>query len=504
MRTKRVLINLITDVFPMLLISFLGIFKFKLFVQVLGQEIQGMYQLFTQIMFYISIVDGGLGSAVLHALYRPNTTNNQEQMNEILSGAKRIFSLLGILVYGIAFIVSFLVPFFIKDNPFEYRYVVTTFLLFALSSVISYFFVPYQCLLEVKEERYVYNLIYQIGQIMQSVLEITLLLMGVDFLLILLMHSVVKVVTYSIVAIAAKKKFPEYNYHNKKKDYTFKHQVKHLMFHKINGLVGSNIDVLIITRFLGLTATNIYSTYNYIINMMKQIIEKIYSSTLAILGNILSVDKEQAYKLFRELNSMMFYIATAVCVPLVLAIDSFIEIWYENMIQTDTLIAFAFSGILFLAIIKIAITVFVNAGGLFEQTKKCAMVDTIVNFTLSFILVHVLGISGVLLATCISVFIAEYVMKTVVIHKEIFKCSSMTYFVSNVKFWIVVVIDIIIGYKVVSFFTLSNIFVWFITFAIYTLINGVVVLVIYKLFNETAFLQRFGRLVRHKGEADEN
>ena len=68
MRTKRVVINLITDVFPMLLISILGIFKFKLFVQVLGQEIQGMYQLFTQIMFYISIVDGGLGSAVLHAL----------------------------------------------------------------------------------------------------------------------------------------------------------------------------------------------------------------------------------------------------------------------------------------------------------------------------------------------------------------------------------------------------------------------------------------------------
>lgn len=479
----------------MLLISILGIFKFKLFVQVLGQETQGMYQLFTQIMFYISIVDGGLGSAVLHALYRPNTTDNQEQMNAILSGAKRIFSLLGILVYGIAFLVSFLVPFFIKDNPFEYQYVLITFLLFALSSVISYFFVPYQCLLEVKEERYVYNLIYQIGQIMQSVLEITLLLMGVDFLLILLMHSVVKIITYSIIAIAAKKKFPEYNYHQEKKDYTFKGQVKHLMFHKINGLVGSNIDVLIITRFLGLTATNIYSTYNYIINMMKQIIEKIYSSTLAILGNILSSDKEQAYKLFRELNSMMFFIATVVCVPLALAIDSFIEIWYENMIQTDILVAYAFTGILFLAIVKIAVTVFVNAGGLFEQTKKCAITDTLVNFSLSFILVHVLGVSGVLFATCISVFVAEYIMKTVVIHRTIFKCSSMAYFVGNIKFWIIVVIDVVIGCKIISFFALDNIFIWFLTFTIYTLINGIVVLGIYVLLRETAFLQRFRRLI---------
>ena len=138
---------------------------------------------------------------------------------------------------------------------------------------------------------------------------------------------------------------------NEKKYYNFRHQIKHLMFHKINGLVGSNIDVLIITRFLGLTATNVYSTYNYIVNMVKQMIEKISSSTLAILGNILSVDKEQAYKLFRELNSMMFYIATIICVPLFLAINFFIEIWYENMIETDWLVAGAFSAFLFLVIV---------------------------------------------------------------------------------------------------------------------------------------------------------
>lgn len=499
MRTKRVLLNLITDVFPMVIVSILGIFKFKLFVQVLGQEVQGMYQLFTQIMFYVSIVDGGLGSAVLHALYAPNTKGNKEEMNAILSGAKRTFSFLGIIVYGLAFLVSFFVPFLIKNNPFEYYYVVITFLLFAASSVVSYFFVPYQSLLEVKEHRYIYNSIFQMGQITQSILEIVLLLNGVEFLLILLMHSVVKLVVYSTVAIIAKKKFPEYNFHNEKKDYTFRKQVKHLIFHKINGLVGSNIDVLIVTRFLGLTATNVYSTYNYIINMMKQIIEKVYSSTLAILGNILSGDKEQAYKLFRELNSMMFFIATVVCVPLVLAINPFIEIWYENMIQTDYLIAYAFTGILFLSIVKIAITVFVNAGGLFEQTKKCAMVDTFVNLTLSLTLVHFLETSGVLFATCISVFIAEYIMKTLVIHKELFNRSSAAYFFSNIKFFVIVAVDLLIGQKIVPFMGLDNIFMWFLSFAVYTIVNGVIILGIYILFHETKFVKRLTNLVKRKG-----
>lgn len=499
MRTKKALLNLITDVFPMIIVSILGIFKFKLFVQVLGQEVQGLYQFFTQVMVYIAIVDGGLGSAVLHAMYRPNSAGKQEEINAILSGAKRIFSFLGIVVYGIAFLVSFLVPFFIKDNPFEYSYVVTAFLLFALSSVISYFFVPYQSLLEVKEQRYIYNMAEQLGQITQSSLEIILLLNGVDFFVILLMHSVVRLTAYLSMAFIAKKKFPEYNYHYERKDYTFKRQVKHLIFHKINGLVGSNIDVMIITSFLGLTASNVYSTYNYIVNMVRKIVDKIYTAIQAILGNILSSNKEQAYKLFRELNSMLFYIATAVSVPLVLAINSFIEIWYENMIETDLKVAYGFTGILFLGIVKIAVVVFVNAGGLFEETKKCAIADTVINFTLSLILVRLFGISGVLFATCTAVFVAEYIMKTVIIHKEIFECSSKTYFVGNIKFWAIALIDLWIGWKILPVLMLKNIFTWFLSFAIYTILNGGVLLGIYMLLRETAFMERLINLVKHKG-----
>ncbi len=498
MRTKKVFLNLITDVVPMLIVSILGIFKFKLFVQVLGQEVQGLYQFFTQIMVYIAIVDGGLGSAVLYAMYRPNSTGKQEEMNAILSGAQRIFSLLGIGVYGLAFIVSFFVPFLIKDNPFEYSYVIITFLLFALSSVISYFFVPHQCLLEVKECKYIYNTVYQLGQIIQSAVEIAMLLAKVNFFVILLMHSVVRLIAYLVMALLAKRKFPECSYHSEQKDYTFRKQVKHLLFHKINGLVGSNIDVMIITGFLGLVASNVYSTYNYIIAMVRKIIDKIYSALLAIIGNILSSDKEQAYKLFKELNSMLFYIATVVSVPLVLAVNSFIEIWYENMIETNIMVAYGFVGILFLGTVKIAVIVFVNAGGLFEQTKKCAITDTIINLTLSLVLVQFMGISGVLFATCVAVFVAEYIMKTVVIHKEIFNCSSKTYFVGNLKFWVLAFVDLWIGTKLMSAVVLGNMLMWFFVFTVFTVLNGLLVLGIYKLLGETEFMNRVVNLIRRK------
>ena len=64
MKTKKTFLNLISEVIPMIIVSFLGIFKLKIFIQVLGNETLGLYQLFSQIMVYVAIVDGGLGSAI--------------------------------------------------------------------------------------------------------------------------------------------------------------------------------------------------------------------------------------------------------------------------------------------------------------------------------------------------------------------------------------------------------------------------------------------------------
>ena len=96
MRTKKALLNFITDVLPLIVVSILGIYKLKYFILILGKETLGLYQLFTQIMVYIALVDGGLSSAVLYALYKPNVDKNTQKMNMILAAAKKVFSLIGI------------------------------------------------------------------------------------------------------------------------------------------------------------------------------------------------------------------------------------------------------------------------------------------------------------------------------------------------------------------------------------------------------------------------
>lgn len=490
-KTRKTALILVTDVVPLLIISLLGIFKVKLFIEYLGNETMGLYNLFSNIMVYVSLVDGGIASAVLYSLYKPNADGDNKKLSELLSGALVVFSKIGMIVFGIAFIVSFFVVFLIKNCSFDYWYIVVTFLLFSLSNVIAYFFVPFKELLQVKEKKYIYNIVGQTGQIVLSVLEIIMLVTGFKFGYILLMHSVVRLVAQLIVYFISKRMYPEINFRNPNKDFSFKKYLGSLIFHKINGLISSNIDTVIISSMLGLAYVAIYSAYSYIITMMKNILGKLSSSMTAIVGNSLVHNKERMYEVYMEFNSMLFYVAISVCVPLIIAINGFIGIFYEGKIETSFLIALSFTLILFVFVIKQSTIMFVNAGGLYKETKHCAIVDTCINLTLSLTLVHFIGISGVLFATAIAVFVAEYTLKSIVVHKHIFNRSPFPYFIKNVNFFILFAMDLLLGIYIHSQFTISSLGKWFLYFIPYTLINGLVILLIFKIFGETKFMGRF-------------
>lgn len=498
MRTKKTIINFITDTIPLIIVSLLGIFKIKLFIQVLGSETLGLYQLFSQIMVYVALVDGGLSSAVLFSLYKPNAENDKKKFNAILSASFKTFSKIGMIVFLIAFLVSFFVPFFIKDSSFSNWYITLTFLLFSLSNVVGYFFVPYNCLVEVKEKKYIYNLTNQIGQIVLSVLEIIMLLLNIKFSYILIMHSVVKLIASLVEVYICKKEFPDVKINQKEKDYSFKKHINSLLFHKINGLVGSNIDTIIISSLLGLQDVAIYSTYNYIINMLKNILGKLSASMTAIVGNSLVKSKNKMYELYEEFNSILFFIAIVLCTPLTLAIDDFIWIFYEGEIAVNFLIAISFVSILFIYIIKMNTNMFINAGGLYKETRYCAVIDTIVNLILSLSLVNIIGIPGVLFATAISTFIAEYIFKSKVVHNHVFAISPKKYYLKNIKFFIIYVIDLVMGYYIINLFTINNIFIWFIIFIIYTIINALIILIIFIFLKEDKIIGRLKLVLKRR------
>ena len=494
MRTKTSLLNLITGVVPYIILSFIGLFKMKYFIQFLGDETLGLYQFFSQLMIYIALVDGGLTSAVLYALYKPNSEKDEKKLYSILLGARKTFNKIGLSIFGISFLISLVVPFLVETNEFSNNYITFTFMLFALTNVITYFFIPSQVILEVKEKKFIANIIEQSGLILQGITEIILLVNGFNFITILFTHILFKILTLLTIFVISKKLYKN-PYKKLKPNYCFSKQIKHLLVHKVNGLVGSNIDILIISSLFGLSTVAVYSTYNFIYNAVKTIVSKISTSVTAIIGNF----KHQTEKLeefFMEFNNLMFFIACSICVPLALSISDFVRIWYEGSIKTNYMLGIAFSLLLLTFIIKIPTTVFVSAFGLFKETKLAAICDSVVNLLLSFTLIQFLGIEGVVFATVVAVTIAEYILKNRIVFKHVFNKSNINYQKYNFKFFVVFILDLLLGFFITSFFKFNNIGIWALFYTLFTLINACLIFAVFYLLNVHHFINRYVNMIK--------
>ncbi len=92
MRTKKAILTILSDILPQILLAIIGLVKSHFFIANLGTDVNGLYTNYSQIMRYITIVDGGLTSAILYRLYKPIAEKDDETVSRILSRFSRHFS----------------------------------------------------------------------------------------------------------------------------------------------------------------------------------------------------------------------------------------------------------------------------------------------------------------------------------------------------------------------------------------------------------------------------
>lgn len=498
MRTKSTIINFITDALPQVLILLLGLVKTKFFIQILGEAQLGLYQLYGQIVAYLVLVEGGIGSAILFRLYSPLNHKNQKQIDGIMSAGRFLFRIIACLILVLGFIISFFIGFFIQDSAenFSFSFMQITFLIYLLSQALYYFTIPHRVLFEADQKKYVPNLVFQTVAIVKAILEIIIVCSGLGLIAVLVSLVICSLIANIIILIVFKKYYKKVNF-KAKKDFTMLKDVKDLFINTLGILVTSNIDILIISKIIGLGYVVIYSTYNYFVEGIKQFIDKISSSVMSGVGDLLVESKEKALKVFNEFNEFVFFVASIICVPMFVFINKFIEIWYKGEIVTNIVWALLFTMILFYQITKIPLKVFTYSSGKFKEVKVFVIVEVIVNLTLSLILVRFMGITGVLLATVISMFVADWCTKPFVIFKKIIEGNVWKYYKNYIMNTLFIVFVSIVIYLIVPT-GYSSLIVCLLLGAGTVIVNFIVMTIYYIVTKQYSFVYRFGIINRFK------
>ena len=265
--------------------------------------------------------------------------------------------------------------------------------------------------------------------------------------------------------------------------------VKDLSINTLGNLLTNNIDILIISKIIGLPFVVIYTTYNYFVEALKQFVDKIAGATMASVGDLIIESKEKAGKVFDEFNQMVSYIGSVLCAPLFIIVNQFIDIWYEGEIVTSISLAILFTIILYYQVIRIPLKVYTFSSGKFREIKIFVILEILINVTLSIILAKFMGIPGVLIATVTSLFIADFTTKPVVIYKKIIEGNCFKYYIKAISNMIFVTICLAVYYFIFPR-SYSNIFICILFGGLVGILHLIVTTLYYKITNQVQFFER--------------
>ncbi|WRK53694.1 hypothetical protein SD457_00695 [Coprobacillaceae bacterium CR2/5/TPMF4] len=114
-----------------------------------------------------------------------------------------------------------------------------------------------------------------------------------------------------------------------------------MSFHKIGSVIVTGTDNLIITKFVSLSATGIYSNYLIIISSINSFLTQIFSSITASVGNLISEkDENKIYSVFKNILFLNFLLYLITSGGMFIIFNDFITIWLGEQYTFSLYIVF--------------------------------------------------------------------------------------------------------------------------------------------------------------------
>ncbi len=410
-----------------------------IFTNKLGAEYLGIGGLFSNILTILSFAELGLGSTLVYRLYKPFAEKDYNKINLYLKLYKKIYNIIIIiiLITGIA-----IIPFlgYLTEAPNVKESLIVLYLLYLSHTISSYLFVYKKTLLTADQKDYVVSLFNEIFNVIMNIFQCLVLIFYKDFIIYLIIAIICSILNNVACSLYVEKKYKFLKNETKGKLSKeeideFKNDTKGLMMTKVASTAFSGTDNIFISTFIGIEYVGILSNYTLILSTINSLMNKIFSSITASVGN-LAVSKDSAEKTERVLFKMFFLNTTMysyICIGLSLLIGEFVTKYWLNgdYYLTNTIIVLTIFE-LYLRSIHYPLYTTRNAMGLFSQYRIIFVFAAILNIILDFILVNWLGISGLIIATILCRGIT-YITDIYVVYKFGFKKSFKEYYFNLFK-----------------------------------------------------------------------
>lgn len=439
-----------------------------IFLLFLSAEYLGINGLFTNVLSLLSLAELGITSAITYRFYKPINNEDIEKVGQLMNFFKHVYRSIMIFIFVLGLS---LLPFIDKlvADPSEVPADVNlqlVYLLFLVQTASTYLFSYKQTMLTVDQKQYTFS-IFQTGvNLLKYLSQIIVLFVLKKYTVSLAIGISVTIVLNFFVSLWVetkyKKVFQVKSQLTKEEKKSIFIDTKASMYHKIGGTVLTSTDNIVLTKFISLAITGIYSNYSLITSSLTTLLNQLFCSFTASIGNAyVDLMYDKFYEMYRRMINLNFWIVGLTTSLLYLLIDDFIYIWLGKGFELDSITVIVLCSQFYIEMIRLTSISFVNATGLFVKDKIRPLIEAVLNLVISIIAVKLIGIPGVFLGTIISHFVTVTWREPYLLYKYIFKNNVVTYW-KSFAVHAILTICFIASFKIMFSSLLSNttILVW--------------------------------------------
>ncbi len=439
-RTKNATRNIIYGVL-LKIYQLLGPFILRtIFIYTLGMEYLGLNSLFTSILSVLNLAELGVGSALVFSMYKPIAEDDTEKICALMNLYKLYYRIIGAVILITGLILVPFIPKLISGSAPEDINIYVLYLMNLGATVLTYWLFAYKtCLFGAHQRNDVTAKVTMISSTLQYIIQAVLLIIVANYYLYLTIIIATQIFNNLYGAWKCNKMFPDYN----ARGHLDKSEVK---------------VTIVISTFLGLTTLAIYNNYFYIMSSIYGFIMIIFNACMAGVGNSLIVESED--KNYNDLKKFLYIVCwiASVCTCCLLGLyQPFMKMWVgeKSMLSFNLVICICIY--FFVRNINTLINMYKDAAGMWHEDKWRPLVVSLANLGLNLILVHYIGLFGILLSTILTMAFIGMPWLIYNLFTVIFKRNAIEFIFKMIFYTGLVCIMCVITYAVCVHISLSGV-----------------------------------------------
>lgn len=369
-----------------------------------GSAYNGITQSISQFIGCVALLKSGIGSVTRVALFKPLAQNDSYGISEVTNATERFMRKIAGIFFVALFAFAVVYPFFVQED-FEWFSAFSLVLILSISTVAQYCFgMTYQMVLQADQRYYVISLATMVSTILNTIVAAILILEGCTIHIVKLGSAIVFILPPLFYYFYVRKKYriqkevpPNYEVISQRWD---------AFGQELANFIIMNTDVIVITVILGVKEVSVYTIYYMIANAVKKLIKAVSTGTSSAFGNMLAKNEKQVLKnrfgqyelLIFMMSTLLFTIAGLLFIPFIRLYTS--GITDVNYIRPVFAVLVCISS--YFMCTKLPYEQLVYAAGEFKKTKKMAYMEAVLNISLSVILSHFIGLSGVVIGSSVA------------------------------------------------------------------------------------------------------